>query len=189
MGPHRSGNADRRRAARAALLLLLGMTVLLPPFAGTAVAEEDVVLSGGGIHYPGGFDPNTIGEVHGKASGLTRPERGPMRFRLDAERDAYTVLASPPWFWDDLKIELPDGSPVRVRGSKSLGRDGNLYIIAQEMEIARTKKSVFFRDDGGFPLWKGSGAGRTGRGIGAGSPMGGPGGMRGGPGGGMRGHR
>lgn len=189
----RGSGADpgRGRAAYAALLLILGCAVLFPPFSGIARAadEGDSVLPDSGIHYPGGFDPNTVGEVRGTASRLTRPERGPVRFRLDSERDTYTVLAAPAWFWNDLKIELPDGTRVRVQGSKSLGRDGNLYIIAQEVEIERTRKNLAFRDDGGFPLWKGSGAGRTGRGNGIGSPMGGPGGMRGGPGGATRGHR
>lgn len=186
-----SAHSGRGRAACATLLLILGCAVLFPPFSGIAQAadEGDTVLPESGIHYPGGFDPNTVGEVRGTASGLTRPERGPVRFRLHSERDSYTVLTAPAWFWSDLKIELPDGTPVRVQGSKSLGRDGNLYIIAQEVEIERTGKTLAFRDDGGFPLWKGSGAGRTGRGNGIGSPMGGPGGMRGGPGGATRGHR
>jgi len=186
-------NRERRagcgRAGWAALFLLFGFVALFPPFLRSAGAEDDTVLSESGIRYPGGFDPNTVGEVQGTATGLIRPESGPVRFHLHSDRDEYTVLTGPAWYWSDLSIELPDGTPVRVQGSKSLGRDGNLYIIAQEMETPRTRKFFFFRDEGGFPLWKGSGAGRTGHGIGMGSPMGGHGGTGGGHGGGTRGHR
>ncbi len=185
-----AGDRRRGRAARAALLLFCGCVVLFPTLPGIARAADDAdsVLPESGIHYPGGFDPNTVGGVRGTVSRLTRPESGPVRFRLDAERDTYTVLTAPAWFWSDLNAELPDGTPVRVLGSKSLGRDGNLYIIAQEVEIEPSGRRLAFRDDGGFPLWRGSGAGRTGRG-GMGSPMGGAGGMRGGHGATMGGHR
>ena len=176
--------AGSGRAAWAALLFLFGLAVLSPVFALPAKAQEkETVLSESGIHYPGGFDPNTVGEVRGKAFGQHRPERGPVRFRLEGERDTYTVLTCPPWLWSDLKVDLPDGTEVRVRGSKSLGNDGNLYVIAQEMERIDTGQSVAFRDKNGIPLWKGSRGRMMGTGRGTGSPMGGPGGMRSGPGG------
>ncbi len=175
------------RAAPAALLILALWAVGTIPFARSAHAQErDTVLPESGIRYPGGFDPNTIGEVRGKASNLSRPEHGPVRFRLVSERDTYTVLACPPWMWSDLKIDLPDGTEVRVLGSKSLGKDGNLYVVAQEMDLLGSGRSIAFRDGSGFPLWKGSPGRMMGNGRGMGSPMGGPGGMptgRGGRGG------
>ncbi len=185
--PRHRGNTVRTgpgRAAWAALLVLAVWAVCTLPFAQSAHAQErDTALPGSGIRYPGGFDPNTIGEVRGTASDLTRPESGPVRFRLVSERDTYTVLACPPWMWSDLKVDLPDGTDVKVRGSKSLGNDGNLYVIAQEMELLRSGESIAFRDGGGIPLWKGSPGRRMGTGRGMGSPMGGPGGMPSGRGG------
>ncbi len=182
--------SGRSGAVCAALLLLFALAALAsPPVAGTAGAQEDVVLAGSGIRYPGGFDPNTVGEVQGKATGLSRPEQGPVRFLLRSDRDTYTVLAAPTWFWNDLKIDLPDGTSVRVRGSKSVGKDGRLYIIAQEVILPGNGRSLSFRDEGGVPLWGGAGARGGGRGMGMGSPMGGPGGMRGGMGGRMPGRR
>jgi hypothetical protein len=172
------------RAAWAALLLLAVWAGWTLPFGASAHAQErDAVLPDSGIRYPGGFDPNTIGEVRGKASSLARPERGPVRFRLVSERDTYTVLACPPWMWSDLKVDLPDGTEVKVRGSKSLGNDGNLYVIAQEMELLQSGESIAFRDGSGIPLWKGSPGRRMGTGRGTGSPMGGPGAMPSGRGG------
>ncbi len=174
-----------------ALLPLFLVTVSFPPALETAQAQEsDAVLDGSGIRYPGGFDPNTVGNVRGKAYGLSIPESGPVRFRLETGRETYTVLASPRWYWKGLKVELPDGSDVRVRGSKTLGRDSNLYVIAQRIQVGPSGPSLALRDGGGSPLWKGTGASPFGTG-GFGSPMGGGGGMGSGPGGmgGMGGRR
>jgi len=174
------------------MLLLFFLTAFLPPALDTAQAEEkDTVLEGSGIHYPGGFDPNTVGEVRGKAYGLSVPERGPVQFRLQTGKETYTVLASPKWFWKDLNAELPDGTEIRVRGSKTLGQDSNLYIIAQRIRIGSSGRPMGLRDDNGFPLWKGPKAGATGAPGGFGSPMREGGGMGSGPGGmgGMGGRR
>lgn len=184
--PIRIGNPAIPKIGRAvlpALLLLLLPDVFLPLAPGTAQAEErDTVLEGSGINYPGGFDPNTVGEVRGKAYGLSVPERGPVRFRLETGRETYTVLASPKWYWKDLKAELPEGTEIRVRGSKTLGRDENLYIIAQRIRIGPSGRFMDLRDDDGSPLWKGPKAGVMGTPGSFGSPMRGGGGM-GGPGG------
>ncbi len=172
------------RTRRSVLMLLFLLTAFLPLALDTAQAgERDTVLEGSGIHYPGGFDPNTVGEVRGKAYGLSVPERGPVRFRLETGRETYTVLASPKWFWKDLNAELPDGAETRVRGSKTLGQDSNMYIIAQRIRIGSSGRPMDLRDDGGFPLWKGPKTGGMGAPGGFGSPMGGGGGMGSGPGG------
>ncbi len=180
------------RAELPALLLLFLLTIFLPPTLETVQAQEgDTVLEGSGIRYPGGFDPNTVGDVRGKAYGLSVPERGPVQFRLQTGKETYTVLASPKWFWKDLNAELPDGTEIRVRGSKTLGQDANLYIIAQRIRIGSSGRSMGLRDDDGFPLWKGPKAGGMGTPGGFGSPMRGGGGMGSGPGGmgGMGGRR
>jgi hypothetical protein len=149
---------------------------------GTAFAQEkDMVLPESGIHYPGGFDPNTVGEVQGRAYGYSQPPGSPIQFRVDSGRETYIVIASPPWYWKDLGVTIPDGTEVRVRGSKSLGKDGNLYLIGQDMEVLSTGKSYTFRGNDGYPLWKGPRTGTQGSRGGFGSPGkgigGGPGGM------------
>ncbi len=195
MASVRTGSLEIPKIGKArlpVLLLLFFLTAFLPPALGTAQAEErDTVLEGSGIRYPDGFDPNTVGEVHGKAYGISVPERGPVRFRLETGRETYTVLASPKWFWKDLNAEFPDGAEIRVRGSKTLGQDSNLYIIAQRIRIGSSGRPMDLRDDGGFPLWKGPKAGGMGAPGGFGSSMGGGGGMGSGPGGmgGMGGRR
>lgn len=165
----------------AALLVLFLASVFLPT--GTAAADgEGMVLEGSGIRYPDGFDPNTVGEVRGTARGFMRPDRGPVRFFLDTERGSYTVLGAPAWYWGDIQATVPDGSEVRVRGSKTLGRDGSLYIIAQEVQVVGSGRSFVLRYENGSPLWTGPKTGPGGTRGGFGSPMRG-----GGMGGGFRG--
>jgi len=183
----RTGNAPsvgRGGAAVAALLLFLAALASIPSSRANAQdGDPDTTLNGSGIHYPGGFDPDTVGELRGKTSGLLVPERGPVRFRMDTGKDRYTVLAAPSWFWKDLRIDLPDGSEVRVRGSITLGKDMNLYVIAQEIRLLPSEDSWPLRDENGFPRWKGQRGGGAGHGAGGASPMRGGGGAGGGSGG------
>jgi len=144
--------------------------------------EQNKPLSGSGILYPGGFDLNTIGDIRGRVKNITIPASGPVRLTLIADRETYTVLTSPQWFWKELGASIPEGAEVIVRGSKSLGTDGNLYIIAQEIQVPSLQKSFGFRSDAGLPLWSGARTGQTGaHGGGFGSPS------RGGVGGGSSG--
>jgi hypothetical protein len=162
------------------LLSLWGAFFFLSPTT-TLAQEKDIVLPESGIHYPSGFDPNTVGEVEGKAYGYSQTNSGPVHFRLDSRKETYRVMASPQWYWNDLGLKIRDGTEVRVRGSKSLGKDGNLYLIAQEMRLLPAGKTYTFRDDDGYPLWKGPRTGIQGSGGGFGSHRkgigGGPGGM------------
>ena len=176
-----------RAACIAVLLFLIFFPVSFP--ARAYALEKDIVLPESGIHYPGGFDSNTVGKVRGIAYGFSKPANGPVRFRLDSGRETYTVLASPGWYWNDLGAELPDRTEVLVQGSKSMGKDGRLYIVAQEVQNLSTGQSLAFRDEDGFPLWKGAARGPGGSRGGLGSSQGGMGGMKGGPGGTGRGGR
>ena len=181
----RAVKTGRGRAAWSALLPGFLCLLFLFPAGRTALAAGNgTVLEGSGIRYPGGFDPNTVGEVRGTARGVENPEPGPMRFRLESGKETYTVLVSPSWYWKDLRMGIPEGAEVSVRGSKTLGRDMGMYIIAQEIREISSGQAWVFRDEKGFPLWKGQGGG-MGVGGGSGSPMlrggggKGPGGMGG----------
>jgi hypothetical protein len=178
--------AFRSRAILVSLLLLVfwGVPHLLS--LPVQAQEKDTTLEGSGIHYPGGFDPNTVGEVQGRAYEYAQPGSGPVRFRLDTGKETYTVLASPRWYWSDLSATISDGTEVWVRGSKSLGMDGNLYIIAQEVRLRPSGKLLVFRDEDGYPLWKGPKMGAGGSQGGFSSPQRGMGGGAGGMGRGRR---
>jgi hypothetical protein len=179
-------NLPVRRAVSAALLSLFISAFIGAGTRFVWAQEKDTVLPESGIHYPGGFDPNTIGEVRGKAFDPLIPTNGPVQFRLASGRETYIVLASPKWYWNDLRVNLSEGTEVRVRGSKSLGKDGKLYIIAQELQVLPDGKPLAFRGEDGYPIWKRTAAGSTGGRGGAGSSQGGMGGGFGGMGRGKR---
>ena len=172
------------KAALAVLLFLACWSVPLLAAKPAQAQEKEIVLSESGIHYPGGFDANTVGKVRGKAFGYFRSQRGPVRFQVTSANETYTVLACPPWYWKDVGAKISNGAEVVVRGSKSLGKDGKLYIIAQEIRILPSGKPLVFRNEDGRPLWKGPMRKTMGAGRGYGSSPRGMGGMRGG--GGMR---
>jgi len=173
----------RGKALSLALSFILLMTFLLVPALPGRAEEQDTVLKACGIRYSLGYDPNTVGEIQGKVQGLSRPLSGPVSFQLAAGRERYIVLASPVWHWRTAAAELGEGSEVVVRGSKSLGTDNNLYMIAQEIRIIATGKVLTFRTAAGAPLWSGQAGMRAGYRGGSGFMMRGGGGM----GGGMRG--
>lgn len=154
---HRHEHHSRANPKIFPLLLYLILYLALS-LAHTVQAEErNIVLEESGIHYPGGFDPNTVGEIQGKAFNLSKPERGPVRFQLSSDRGTYVILTSPHWYWHKIQAKIAEGTTVIVLGSKSFGLDGHLYIIAQEVQIVPSGRSLLFRGKDGIPLWKGSG--------------------------------
>jgi hypothetical protein len=168
-----------------ALLLALTATVL---HARAAAAQEirDRVLPECGICYPGGYDINTVGVVTGSVVELQEPAEGPVRFVVAGERERWVVLASPAWFWKSAKRRLQSGDAVTVRGSKTLGADGTLYVVAREIQHAGDAPAIVLRDHRGTPLWSGAyrasriagGAGGACRGQGAGGGRNGAAGPR-----------
>ncbi len=147
---------------------------------GAASAEEchEPMLPGTGIAYPGGYDVNTVGSVRGTISEFQVPEVGPVRFLVDGEGERWVVLASPAWFWKMTDLHLAPGDMVTVQGSKTLGADGTLYLIAQEIRPQGARAAVFLRDHRGAPVWgngaqggKMPGGGRDG-GVGVGAGIG-----------------
>ncbi len=149
---------DREWTAVRIMLLILMAVCICPvnPLMRISYAQDrDMILPGSGIIYPGGYDPNTVGDVQGRINSVVIPESGPVRITLIADKETYTVLASPGWFWRDMNITNPEGMEVNVRGSKTVGIDGNLYIIAQEIKMIRSKKSLIFRSESGKALWRG----------------------------------
>ena len=159
------GAALRVSLVSACLLLVFALGDAAP--AG-AEDEKDLVLPGCGICYPGGYDPNTVGEVKGPVSDFVLPDNGPVRFTVSGDEELWVVLASPVWFWKSLDARLAPGDMVAVRGSKSLGADGKLYIVAQSISLQGPQPALLLRDGRGVPLWRGSHGGNGMRGGGRG---------------------
>jgi hypothetical protein len=151
--------------------------------------RENVVLPQSGIKYPGGYDLNTVGEIKGIVQKITIPENGPVQLHVLTNRETYTVLASSGWYWKDFAADIREGMDISVRGSKALGADGNLYLIAERIRTLKADKTIVLRDEEGYPAWVGSKTGMSGKKAGFGSPSGGGGVRIGGPGGAGRGRR
>jgi len=156
-------------------LVLLSVARCAPAAAFEAPAwQGDQALPGCGICYPGGYDLNTVGSVQGTVMGIEFPDEGPVRFAIVGQGERWIVLASPAWYWPTTGLRLIAGGGVTVRGSKTLGEDGTLYLVAQTIRPAGAEAAVAVRDGQGRPLWSGgrhgggnAGAGRgTGRGRG-----------------------
>ena len=141
----------------APLALFLALTVF-PSGARAVSAQEgrDQVLPGCGICYPGGYDVNTVGDVEGRIVEVQTPAPGPVRLVVAGERERWVVLVSPVWFWKSSELRLAPGDSVAVRGSKTLGADGALYLVAREIRSSGNQRTVVFRDSRGTPLWTGS---------------------------------
>jgi hypothetical protein len=174
----------KKAAIRTVILILIAVCVFIAnqSVQVSYAQEKNTILSDSGIVYPGGYDQNTVGDIQGKINVVSIPNSGPVRMTLITYQEKYIVLASPSWFWKDMKAAIPDGTEVIVRGSKSVGKDGNLYIIAQEINMIESKKTLVFRSDSGKALWSGgSQTGGTGvQGGGFGSSSGGFGSSSGG---------
>lgn len=180
--------STQRNRLLSVILFLFSASMSLPFFAPPAWgAEEDRILEQSGIRYPDGFDVNTVGETQGRAFSFIQTEKGVARFSLLTDKETYIVLASPSWYWSDLGVKITDGQEIRVIGSKTLGRDGNLYIIAQEIKLLGSGRSLVLRGKDGSPLWKSPGFGPMDRQGGFGPSSGSSG--RGGFGGAGRGRR
>ncbi len=137
-----------------ALLLALSFIFYLPNISwAEGDIQENVVLPQSGIKYPGGYDCNTVGEIKGTLQKIIIPEKGPVQLYVLAGRETYTVLASPGRHWNDFSEDVREGMVISVRGSKALGADGNLYLIAERIRTLKADKTIVLRDDDGAPVW------------------------------------
>lgn len=146
-------------------------------------ADKDTLVNSlqrSGIKYPDGFDVNTVGEVRGTVSDLYVPDKGPVQLVLSNRFDRYIVILAPKWYVQDIELHIQTGQEIKVKGSKGLGRDGNLYILAEEVTLTNNGRSFPLRTQTGTPLWTGSGSQRGSGGLFRGQ---GHGGQRGGMGG------
>lgn len=142
----------------APLVLAVAIAVSVTGAARAQESEPETILPACGIRYPGGYDPNTVGVVEGRVASADHPERGPVSFRLEVAGDTYTIFAAPAWYLADLKIKIGRGDRVRVKGSKTMGADGILYLVAQEITLPGAEQPVVLRDRLGKPAWAGCGS-------------------------------
>jgi hypothetical protein len=114
-------------------------------FAGAAFALEEGE----------GYDENTELTITGTVREVVKERRGPVIVRVSHGEKVYNVITAPPWYLAGNDIMFQPGLEIEVTGSKFLGRDGGLYLIARKLKEMKTNRSIMLRDDSLRPLWRG----------------------------------
>ena len=107
-----------------------------------------------GLDYAKGFDINTVATVNGTV--LHPPgERGQGHAVMEVrtEQGQMNVIVGPWWFWEKNAIPLDAGHEITITGSKAQGKDGGLYLFAQEITNRSKGRSITVRSETGAPLW------------------------------------
>jgi hypothetical protein len=103
-----------------------------------------------------GFDQNTVIRVTGRVTQVDLgPRGGPGTLRLETGQDTYTVMLGPGWYLADCLIDIRNGDPITVEGSKMMDPRGNLHLVAARVTNRRTGSVLELRDDMGRPRWMG----------------------------------
>lgn len=78
-------------------------------------------------------------------------------FELTSPGKKYIVITAPHWYIKKIQMNLMDGSPVSVVGSKFMINEKTSYILARSVKSHLNGKFFLFRDRNGNPLWEVSG--------------------------------
>jgi hypothetical protein len=145
----RSSQAQRMSASRPAAQIagvLLAAAIAAPPLAGAQGWWS-------GRTNPG-FDQNTVIQVAGTVAGVSIAVRGaPSTLRLDAGQESYLVMLGPGWYLAELHVDIREGDPMVVEGSKMMDRGGDLHLVAARVTNRRTGNVLELRDHMGRPCW------------------------------------
>jgi hypothetical protein len=103
-----------------------------------------------------GFDPSTVIRISGTVTHVSSERRsGPATLTLECPRDTYTVILGPGWYLAQVRVDIREGDPLTVEGSKMMDRGGNLHLVAARVTNERTGAVLELRDDAGHPRWMG----------------------------------
>jgi hypothetical protein len=123
-------------------LMLLAILFSFSP----AAAQEDLGES---------YDENTELTVRGSVVEAKRETPGPFVIKLRTKNMIYNVVTAPPWYLTREQIVLREGLELEVTGSKYIGKDGNLFLLARQITDISTGKVIILRDTHCRPLWHG----------------------------------
>ena len=115
-----------------------------------------------GLNLETGYDTNTVTTMTGRiVSVLTGADRHTAQIELQSNGTRSVVILGPQRYWAEHGIAVKNGDDVTVRGSKAQGKDGVVYILAQEITDTSQNKSALLRNESGRPAWAGGmGTGR-----------------------------
>ena len=102
-----------------------------------------------------GYDENTEIRIKGTIQQQLPRMRGPVVVILQTPNRDYKVITGPAWYLAEEGFELNVGDSLKVTGSKFIGRDGNLYVVARRIGNLTTGKQLRLRDSAFMPHWRG----------------------------------
>lgn len=114
-----------------------------------------------GLDLETGYDANTVTTVSGHVVSVqTSDERHASQLELEVNGNRSVVILGPKRYWDENGIVIKVGDSIIVSGSKAVGKDGIVYIIAQKVADISQITSVTLRNESGRPAWAGAGSGQ-----------------------------
>lgn len=114
-----------------------------------------------GLNVAAGYDVNTIKTITGTVTTLpeSKGQEQHTVMTVAAAQGAVIVVLGPWWYWEKQVITLTKTQHLTVTGSLAQGKDGALYLFAQQLENRSTGETVMLRSESGKPLWSQGGAG------------------------------
>lgn len=165
--------------------ILISAAVLLVLLGGTADAFWGIGDSKGpdksGLDLERGYDRNTVVKISGPVAAPPRPlANGLVAFELNLQNDRMIVVLGPAWYLQDDNLDWKVGDQVTVRGSLAQGKDGQTYLLSQQISIPGGT-TLMLRGESGTPSWSGGMHGGQAGGVSGGQSQrgGGMGGRRG----------
>jgi len=102
-----------------------------------------------------GYDENTEIRIKGVVTDVSPRMRGAIIIMFKAGKREYRVVTGPQRYLMQEGFEFKTGDPLLVTGSKFIGRDGSLYIMARQIKNTASGKTLLLRDSSCMPLWRG----------------------------------
>ena len=103
-----------------------------------------------------GYDENTEIRIKGTVQQVLPRMRGPVVVILQTPNRDYKIITGPAWYLEQEGFELKAGDSLKVTGSKFIGRDGNLYVVARRIGNLTTGRVLKLRDSMFMPHWRGT---------------------------------
>lgn len=114
-----------------------------------------------GLDVSTGFDVNTVTTMTGSVNSPPerKGEQEHVLLNLSTPQGDVTVILGPWWYWERQTIKIKGNQELKVTGSRAQGKDGTLYLFAQQIENRSNGESIRLRSESGAPLWSRGGSG------------------------------
>jgi hypothetical protein len=101
-----------------------------------------------------GYDENTEIRIKGVVTEILPQMRGAIIVIIKAGNREYRVVTGPKKYLLLENIEFKPKDSLLVTGSKFIGRDGCIYIIARRIKNVSSGRNLLLRDSALIPLWR-----------------------------------